>query len=114
MTKEEAQQVWAAASEYRWRGFDHWWEVEGSKGRPASHEEGIEWIDISKPPEKDRRVLVSLNNNHVDIWGWVEGIRCELEHDFDTNPDDFKTKDYFLKYVTHWAERPKGPKEGKE
>lgn len=26
MTKEEAQQVWAAASEYRWRGFDHWWE----------------------------------------------------------------------------------------
>lgn len=148
MTKEEAQQVWAAASEYRWRGFDHWWEVEGSrgrpplytpvptscrefenvdigiydnkgmitiegsKGRPASHEEGIEWIDISKPPEKDRRVLVYLNNNHVDIWGWVEGIRCELEHDFDTNPDDFKTKDYFLKYVTHWAELPKGPKEG--
>lgn len=26
MTKEEAQQVWAAASEYRWRGFDHWWD----------------------------------------------------------------------------------------
>ena len=26
MTKEEARIVWAAASEYRWRGFDHWWE----------------------------------------------------------------------------------------
>lgn len=25
MTKEEAQVIWAAASEYRWRGFDHWW-----------------------------------------------------------------------------------------
>lgn len=26
MTKEGARIVWAAASEYRWRGFDHWWE----------------------------------------------------------------------------------------
>lgn len=26
MTKDEAQVIWAAASEYRWRGFDHWWE----------------------------------------------------------------------------------------
>lgn len=25
MTKDEAQVIWAAASEYRWRGFDHWW-----------------------------------------------------------------------------------------
>jgi hypothetical protein len=25
ITKEQASEIWAAASSYKWRGFDHWW-----------------------------------------------------------------------------------------
>lgn len=26
ITKEQAAEIWAAASSYKWRGFDHWWD----------------------------------------------------------------------------------------
>jgi hypothetical protein len=116
MTKEEARIVWSAASEYRWRGFDHWWEVEGLKGRPASHEEVVEWIDISKPPESADDVLILYKNgsgmeiasysksvfDFPDRRGWTRYNHCCGDN------TTIQAKD-----IIHWAELPKGPKEAK-
>lgn len=132
MTKEEAQQVWAAASEYRWRGFDHWWKEEGSRGPPPLYtpvptscrefenvnigiydnnrrmKETIEWIKTGDvlPSSYTWVLICPKNRDYVDI-----GV-YDYQHenwDIGDNTDRLSSD-----HVTHWAELPKGPKEGKE
>lgn len=94
MTKDEALQVWAAASEYHWRGFEHWWE---EKGRVAG------WIKSSSKMPTENKDVLCANDNGVfigflaphDTWTDPEGLGILYERWLDAAP--------------YWQELPEAP-----
>lgn len=135
MTKEEVQQVWAAASEYRWRGFDHWWKEEGSRGPPPLYtpvptscrefenvnigiydnnrrmKETTEWIKTGERlPELEQDVLLCDSNGKCSV-GYRE-LDWETRNSRWVYGTDGDTT--LLECFPHWRPLPELPKEGKE
>ncbi len=74
MTKEEAQEVWAAASSYRWRGFDVWWEETNNESESKKAQEKLDEIKAycERIMDKNKEKLGGFHSNSPFLF-------CQLE-----------------------------------